>query len=58
MVDDGIRSYDAGSILADAQRVMHSGFLQFAVVAGTTHKHSLAITYPLQSLGTIIHVGL
>jgi hypothetical protein len=33
-VDDGIRSYDAGSILADAQRVMHSGFLQFEVVAG------------------------
>jgi len=47
MVDDGIRSSDAGSILTDAQRVMHSGFLQFAVVAGTAHKHNLAITNPV-----------
>ena len=58
MVDDGIRSSDAGSILTDAHRVMHSSFLQFAVVAVTAHKHNLAITYPLQSLGTIIHVDL
>ena len=47
MVDDGIRSSDAGSILTDAQRVMHSGFLQFAVVAGTAHTHNLAITNPV-----------
>ena len=35
----------AGCIIALA--LMHSGFLQFAVVAGTAHTHNLAITNPV-----------